>query len=58
MYHRSFSTEPLLCHVRNGRRKQTTIWPALMEKMVLKFTRRRIEGPLLRYHLINWDHMD
>lgn len=49
MYHRSLSVEPLLCHVRDGRKKQTTIRLALMEKMLLKLIGSRIEGPLARY---------
>lgn len=55
MYHRLLSAEPLLCCVRDGREKKTTIWLALVEKMLLKVIRNRIEGPLLRYCLISWD---
>lgn len=45
----------MLCHVRDDRKKQMTIWIALVEKILLKLIRSRIEGPLLRYYLINGD---
>lgn len=54
MYHRSLSAEPLLCCVRDDKKKQMTIWLALVEKMLLKLIRSKITGPLQRY-LIIWD---
>lgn len=54
MYHRSLSAEPLLCRVRDDRKKQMMIWLALVEKMLLKLIRSKIMGPLRRY-LIIWD---